>query len=115
MTVDFYEKIVSDLLQKNMKVSNVTSFASVLYTNSGKLSNKGWEYRIDWRIHESKDWRWNMDFNINRNVNTILEVPDNTLKKIFTQYGLDSNGFLQALATVREICATSRVWVSLVL
>ena len=31
----------------------------------------------------------------------LLETPDATLKKIFTQYGLETNAFLQALATVR--------------
>lgn len=84
MTFDYYSKTTTDLLQKSVKVASTSAFSSIAYTNSGSLRNEGWEYRIDWRIHESKDWRWNMDFNINRNVNTILEVPDNIAMETYS-------------------------------
>ena len=84
MTFDYYRKTTTDLLQKSVKVASTSAFSSIAYTNSGSLRNEGWEYRIDWRIHESKDWRWNMDFNINRNVNTILEVPDNIATETYS-------------------------------
>ncbi|MBO5835735.1 MAG: SusC/RagA family TonB-linked outer membrane protein [Bacteroidales bacterium] len=84
MTFDYYRKTTTDLLQKSVKVASTSAFSSIAYTNSGSLRNEGWEYRIDWRIHESKDWRWNMDFNINRNVNTILEVPDNIAMETYS-------------------------------
>ncbi len=84
MTFDYYVKTTRDLLQRNVKVASTSAYSTIAYTNSGSLRNKGWEYRIDWRIYESKDWRWSMDFNINRNVNTILEVPDNIAEETYT-------------------------------
>lgn len=84
MTFDYYDKTVSDLLQKNMKVSNVTSFATIAYTNSGKLSNKGWEYRIDYELFKNKDWRVAVNFNINQNENKIEELPSNLSEESYS-------------------------------
>ena len=58
-TFDYYYKTVKDLLQKNYKLPSTTSFGSISYFNSGKMENKGWEFRTDVVIFENKDWRIN--------------------------------------------------------
>ena len=84
MTFDYYDKVTRDLLQKKVSVASTSAFSQLSWTNSGKLQNKGWEYRIDWRFFENSDWRCSLDFNINRNVNKILELPDNLSEETYT-------------------------------
>lgn len=84
MTFDYYNKTTRDLLQKSVKVASTSAYSSIAYTNSGSLNNKGWEFRVDWRIMETRDWRVSVDFNINRNVNTILELPDNLAEETYS-------------------------------
>lgn len=84
MTFDWYKKVTKDLLQKNVKVSNVSNFSSIAYTNSGELSNTGWEYRIDYEIFKNKDWKVSVNFNINRNENKIEELPSNLAEEQYS-------------------------------
>jgi TonB-linked SusC/RagA family outer membrane protein len=84
MTVDWYRKYTRDLLQKSVKVSNVSSFSSIAYTNSGEMSNTGWEYRIDYELFKNKDWRVAVNFNINRNENKLEKLPDNLATDQYT-------------------------------
>lgn len=84
MTFDYYDKITRDLLQRNVKVANTSAYSSISFINSGSLQNKGWEYRIDWLAYDDKTWRVSMDLNINRNINTILELPDNLAQESYS-------------------------------
>ena len=79
MTFDYYHKVTKDLLQTKVTIPSSVGYATnqLAYFNSGKLSNIGWEYRIDYEIFKNKDWTVSANFNINRNVNKILELPDN--------------------------------------
>lgn len=76
-TVDVYDKLTSDLLQRNVSLPTSTGFATVSFFNSGKMSNKGWEFRTDVDAIRSKKWKLSFDFNIAQNRNQILELPDN--------------------------------------
>lgn len=84
MTFDYYKKTTEDLLQKNLKVSNVSSFSTIAWANSGSLQNEGWEYRIDYEVFKNKDWRVAVDFNINRNHSEILELPSNLAEETYS-------------------------------
>jgi TonB-linked SusC/RagA family outer membrane protein len=88
MTFDYYYKYTSDLLQKSVSIPSSTGYSSqgntIAYYNSGALSNKGLEFRIDYEIFKNKDWRISTNFNINRNVNTIETLPDNLSESTFT-------------------------------
>jgi len=84
MTFDYYVKDTKDLLQKSVKVSSASSYASIAYTNDGKMRNTGWEYRIDWEAFKNKDWRVSLNFNINRNKNEIVELPGNITSESYT-------------------------------
>lgn len=76
-TVDYYDKVTRDLLQKNVSVASTSAYTSIAYTNSGSVENRGWEFRVESDLIRSKDWTLNVDFNINRNVNRLLQLPDN--------------------------------------
>jgi hypothetical protein len=74
-TFDYYVKNTKDLLQKDVDVPLSTGYATIKYFNSGRLQNKGWEFRTDVVLHQSKDWRVSSYVNFSRNINTIQELP----------------------------------------
>jgi len=76
-TVDMYEKMTTNMLQKDVKLPTSTGFAEVKYYNSGKMSNQGLEFRTDIDILRSKKWKFAVNFNISQNKNEILELPEN--------------------------------------
>ena len=78
-TFDWYRKRTKDLLQSKVTVPVFmgTPTAQLAYYNSGKLENEGWEFRIDYEVFKTKDWNLRANFNINRNINTIIELPEN--------------------------------------
>ena len=94
LTFDYYQKTTRDLLQRSVAVASTSAYSSIAYTNSGKMSNNGWEARFDYNIYEDKDWRIAVDFNINRNVNTILELPDNLSEE---SYSFKNGNYAQKL------------------
>lgn len=95
-TFDYYYKTVKDLLQKNYKLPSTTSFGSISYFNSGKMENKGWEFRTDVVIFENKDWRINGYVNFSRNENKITELPANMVQENYSP----KNGAYAARAEV---------------
>lgn len=84
MTVDFYDKVSRDLLQKSVKVASTSAYTSIAYTNSGSLDNRGFEYRIEATPYETKKWMVNVDFNVARDINKILELPSNLSEETYT-------------------------------
>lgn len=76
-TVDVYDKMTSNMLQRNVELPTSTGYATVSYYNSGKMSNKGWEFRTDVDVLRNKTWKLAFDFNIAQNRNQIIELPDN--------------------------------------
>lgn len=76
-TFDYYERYGSDLLQKDVRIPSSTGFPELLYYNSGKIENKGFEFRTDITFLQNKDWRISGSFNMARNINKITEMPIN--------------------------------------
>lgn len=76
---DYYRKKTRDLLQTNVGIPASTGYADarINYFNSGRLSNEGYEFRIDYEVLKTKDWQLRVNWNINRNINTIDELPSN--------------------------------------
>lgn len=77
MTWDIYDKMTSDMLQKKIDLPTSSGYSNLSWYNSGKMSNKGWEYRIDYDVLRNKDWTTSVNFNISQNKNEIIEMPDN--------------------------------------
>jgi TonB-linked outer membrane protein, SusC/RagA family len=77
LTVDLYDKLTTNMLQKDVDVPTSTGYTTVKYYNSGKMDNKGWEFSADMQVLKSKDWKLNFNFNISRNKNEIVDLPEN--------------------------------------
>lgn len=84
VTFDWYNKRTSDLLQKDVKIPASTGFATIKYFNSGEMTNKGVEFRVDYELYKNKDWRISVNANVNRNVNKIVELPENLSEEAYS-------------------------------
>ncbi len=78
VTFDLYNKLTTDLLQKDVKVPSSTGHSKVSFYNSGEVVNYGWEFRVNAKnIIKANDLRVSFNFNLSRNRNKVLELPDN--------------------------------------
>ena len=100
MTFDYYYKYTKDLLQTKVSIPASTGYNNqgntISYFNSGALSNRGWEYRIDYEILKNKIWTVSANFNINRNVNQIESLPENLTE---STYSLSNGNYARKLIT----------------
>ncbi len=71
-SVDLYQKVTSDLLQR-INISSITGFKT-MYINRGEIENKGVEFSFDARVVETKDFSFGVSGNISINRNKILDI-----------------------------------------
>lgn len=74
---DLYKKITTDLLFEGYEIPSSSGYDELAYFNGGQMENIGWELMLDWKILRTKDFRWSVNFNISRNKNTFVKLPDN--------------------------------------
>ncbi len=77
ITAELYDRLTSDLLQRDVSLPSSTGFSSVKYYNSGKVYNRGWELIFNYDAIKRKDLTVSVNFNIARNRNKVVELPDN--------------------------------------
>lgn len=80
--LDYYYS-TSDGLLLNVPVPAITGYSSI-FTNIGKLENKGVEFNITTQNIDNKDFSWSTNFNISKNKNKILELGPSGASMIFT-------------------------------
>jgi TonB-linked SusC/RagA family outer membrane protein len=74
LVFDVYRRI-SDGLLFNNPLSSTTGFTSFI-NNIGKIENKGFEITLEGTPVKTKDFTWNMNFNLSHNKNTVKSLPD---------------------------------------
>ncbi len=74
IVVDWYRKLTDGLLF-NKPISLTTGFGSIL-SNVGKIENKGIEFAINARAIDTRDFSWDIGFNIAHNQNTVISLPN---------------------------------------
>lgn len=84
MSLDLYDKLTSNMLQKDVDVPATTGYTTVKFFNSGKMDNKGWEFTADVQVLRSKNWKFNLNFNISQNKNEIIDLPSNKQDMTYT-------------------------------
>lgn len=78
LTFDYYHKLTDNLLQSNVTIPSLTGYDKVAYFNSGKMRNRGWEFRVELNnIVKAGKFSMSANFNLSSNENTVLELPDN--------------------------------------
>ncbi|NDV46080.1 TonB-dependent receptor [Paludibacter sp. 221] len=74
MSLDVYNTDNTGILLK-VPVAPSTGFFEIM-ENAGSVRNQGIEYRIDATPVKTKDWMWNVGFNIGFNKNRVTYTPD---------------------------------------
>jgi TonB-linked outer membrane protein, SusC/RagA family/TonB-dependent outer membrane receptor, SusC/RagA subfamily, signature region len=74
--VDVYYRKTTDLLN-TVGIAAGTNFSNQLLTNVGELENKGVEFTITGRPVVSRDWNWNLSYNVTYNKNRITKLTIN--------------------------------------
>lgn len=72
-SVDFYLKKTKDLLN-NISIPAGSNFSNTLITNIGNMENKGVEFNLNLNPIRTKDWNWDVNFNIGYNKNKITKL-----------------------------------------
>ncbi len=72
-SIDAYYKKTSNLLNV-VNVPVLTNFASTLLENIGSMQNVGGELALNAIIVDSKDWHWQLGYNLSFNKNKILNL-----------------------------------------
>lgn len=72
-TFDAYIRKTKDLLNQ-IPIAAGSNLTNQLLTNIGNMENKGVEFTIDAKIVTSKEWLWEMGYNIGYNVNKITKL-----------------------------------------
>lgn len=73
---DVYKKKTLDLYLENSGIPNSTGFGSI-HLNDGEMENRGVEFMIDYVVVRQKDFEFSFNFNISRNENIVLRLPEN--------------------------------------
>lgn len=75
LVFDYYNRVTDDLLT-NLELPQSTGFSSIL-TNLGSLKNEGLELEVSATIIQKDNFSWNTSLVAAKNINTIIELPDN--------------------------------------
>ena len=73
--VEVYQKRSKDQYFQNLSLPSTTGFTKA-DVNSGSMENKGLELSINTVPYRSKAWNISFNINLARNINSILDVPD---------------------------------------
>ncbi len=84
LAVDVYRKNTSNLLL-NANLPGSTGY-SKQFKNIGKVRNQGLEISLFANVVKARDFSWNSSFNISFNRNKVLELAENELSMLTTQY-----------------------------
>ena len=77
ITFDAYNRNSQDLI--NSKALPHENGFNYVNLNWAQVSNKGWEVSLSTLNIKTKDFKWNTDFNISKNVSEVkrINTPDN--------------------------------------
>ncbi|EHQ28897.1 SusC/RagA family TonB-linked outer membrane protein [Mucilaginibacter paludis] len=73
LTFDVYSKTTNNVLLQ-VPVPQITGFSTV-WSNAGKVTNKGYELGINSRNFKTASFSWQTSFNISGNVNKVVTLP----------------------------------------
>ena len=95
---NFYNKITSNLLQKDVKIPTSSGFPTYAWQNVGSVQNRGWELFLNLNrfINVGK---FHADFNLNfaNNRNTVLSLSDIVLAQYNGDYNYGNGEYISRL------------------
>jgi iron complex outermembrane receptor protein len=76
-SLDWYYRKTKDLIN-TVVVPVGTNFSNKVTQNIGSLHNTGLEFAVNWRAIQTKDWNWQLGYNVTWNKNEIDELVAST-------------------------------------
>ena len=73
LNFDFYHRKTTDLIN-TVVVPVGTNFGNKVPSNIGSLHNTGFEFAANWRAIQTKDWSWQIGYNLTWNKNEIDDL-----------------------------------------
>jgi TonB-linked SusC/RagA family outer membrane protein len=73
---DWYRKKTLDLYLEKSGIPFSSGFENI-QQNNGEMENKGVEFSIDYTAIQRKDFQLNFNFNLSRNQNVVISLPEN--------------------------------------
>jgi TonB-linked SusC/RagA family outer membrane protein len=73
---DIYRKKTIDLYLPNSDIPSSSGFSSISL-NDGEMENRGLELSFDYQIINRKDLKLSVNFNLSRNQNVVIRLPEN--------------------------------------
>ncbi|MBQ5749872.1 MAG: SusC/RagA family TonB-linked outer membrane protein, partial [Bacteroidaceae bacterium] len=89
--VDYYFRETKDLLNV-CSVSAGTNFAPAVISNVGSLTNQGVEFNIEATAIQTKDWTWEIGYNVTYNQNEITKLSNGVSDDYYVEAGYASAG-----------------------
>jgi TonB-linked outer membrane protein, SusC/RagA family len=72
-SVDVYKRTTNDLLN-TVSIAAGTNFTNKLLSNIGSMENKGIEVTLSGRVVQSKDFNWDLSYNVSHNENKVTKL-----------------------------------------
>lgn len=98
--IDYYYRKTTDLIN-DVFVSAGSNFSNKVTSNIGSLHNQGIEFSTTVRPIQTKDWRWELTYNLTYNNNKIDELVESNGSNYVVEVGnisAGTGGFIQAHA-----------------
>ena len=99
----YYSQISRDQI-RNVNTSVSTGYPTALL-NSGELSNKGIEIKLNTIPVQTKNWQWDLGFNFARNSNKVLSLGDSEMYEVENAEWVGAAG-VRVMAVVGEQLGT---------
>ncbi|TKG95453.1 SusC/RagA family TonB-linked outer membrane protein [Puteibacter caeruleilacunae] len=77
LEIDYYHKKTKNKVIKNYTIPSSTGFTTLNYGNFGTITNEGLEISGSYRVIDKKDLKWTVNFNVSKNQNVIVDLPEN--------------------------------------
>jgi TonB-linked SusC/RagA family outer membrane protein len=71
--IDYYSKRTDGLLA-DYPISAISGVGTSVTRNIGIIDNRGFEFSVNAIAVDTKDWKWNIDFNISTNKNEVVSL-----------------------------------------
>ena len=72
-SIDYYYRKTTDLLNY-AKAPAMSGYKNMFWQNIGSLKNTGLEFSLSWKAIQTKEWFWQLDYNVTWNKNEITDL-----------------------------------------
>lgn len=93
--LNFYNKVTTDMLFRNVNLPNASGYSSVPYINGGTMKNDGWELNLYAnRIIKSGKFSMDFKFNLSNYKNVLIDLEQSLLDSYNSDYNYTRGTYL---------------------